>query len=149
MTMLEIKEIISAKKKYLDLLLIGDEQEDMIDRYIDRGRLFVGFLSTCAVACCVITEDAPGVVEIKNLAVRPDFHRRGIGGLMLKHVEALYEGHIVMLGTGETPSTLTFYRRCGYSYSHRVAGFFTSNYDHVIVEEGVTLVDMIYLKKQL
>ena len=29
------------KRKYLDLLLTADEQESMIDRYLDRGDMFV------------------------------------------------------------------------------------------------------------
>ena len=29
------------KKQYLALLMSADEQEDMIDRYIERGRMFV------------------------------------------------------------------------------------------------------------
>lgn len=36
-----IKEITENKKEYLNLLLLADEQEDMIDRYLDRGRMYV------------------------------------------------------------------------------------------------------------
>ena len=35
------KEIIDNKKKYLSLLLLADEQESMIDTYLERGRLYV------------------------------------------------------------------------------------------------------------
>ena len=35
-----IKEILCDKKKYLDLLLIGDEQESMILKYLDKSRIF-------------------------------------------------------------------------------------------------------------
>ena len=34
---MNIKEVTDKKKQYLPLLLLADEQEDMIDRYIDRG----------------------------------------------------------------------------------------------------------------
>ena len=33
---MQIKKIHRDKKAYLPLLLLGDEQEDMIDRYLDR-----------------------------------------------------------------------------------------------------------------
>lgn len=55
----------------------------------------------------------------------------------------------MLLGTGEVPSILAFYERCGFTYSHRIKNFFTDNYDHIMFEEGVQLVDMIYLKKDL
>ena len=35
-----IIKISRNKKQYLDLLLLGDEQETMIDRYLERGDLF-------------------------------------------------------------------------------------------------------------
>ncbi len=37
---MEIKIIESNKKDFLDLLLLADEQESMIDKYLDRGKLF-------------------------------------------------------------------------------------------------------------
>ncbi len=58
------------KRKYLELLLLADEQQDMIDRYLWRGELFAlddGGLR----AVCVVTEEGGGVCEIKNLAVKP------------------------------------------------------------------------------
>lgn len=145
--MFEIKEIFSDKRSYLDLLLIGDEQEDMIDRYIDRCRLFIGFDSGIPCACCAITMESHGRIEVKNLAVNPEHRRKGYGRRMLQHIEGLLPDSSVELGTGETPSTLLFYHSCGYRYSHRIHNFFTDNYDHPIIEEGVTLRDMVYLTK--
>lgn len=33
----------TRKKQYLELLLLGDEQESMIDRYLEWGEMFVMF----------------------------------------------------------------------------------------------------------
>ena len=41
------------------------------------------------------------------------------------------------VGTGDVPGTLGFYRNCGFKYSHRIKNFFTDNYDHPIVEDGL------------
>ena len=38
MKIIEVKE---NKKQYLDLLLLADEQEDMVDRYLDSGKMYV------------------------------------------------------------------------------------------------------------
>lgn len=83
-----------------------------------------------------------------NLAVVAEHRRHGVGRAMLGHVESLLGGCKFILGTGETPSTLRFYHNCGYTYSHRVPDFFTDNYNHPIIEEGIQLKDMIYLSKQ-
>ena len=36
-----IRKVEQEKKRFLPLLLLGDEQEDMIDRYLERGTLYV------------------------------------------------------------------------------------------------------------
>ena len=52
---MRITRVDENKKRYLDLLLLGDEQEDMIDRYLDRGTMYV--LEDDGVrAECVVTD---------------------------------------------------------------------------------------------
>lgn len=143
----KIVEIKNDKKQFLQLLLIGDESETMIDRYLQQGNLYVGILNGIPITVCVVLTIDDTTVEIKNLAVSPCFQRRGFGRLMLEHVEKVNPNKSIILGTGETPSTLSFYEKCGYRYSHRVPNFFTNNYSNPIIEEGVLLRDMIYLKK--
>ena len=71
-----IKEITENKKEYLNLLLLADEQESMIDRYLDRGRMYV--LEDNGVKCeCVVTDEGNGILEIKNIATEPAFQGKG------------------------------------------------------------------------
>ena len=64
---MRIKEIKKNKKQFLPLLLLADEQEDMIDRYLDKGIMYV--LDEDGVKCeCVVTDEGNGVLEIKNIA---------------------------------------------------------------------------------
>lgn len=145
---LAIREVEEDKQDFFDLLLIGDESEDMIVKYLNRGSLYVCSIDNKNVAVIVTVENDDGTVEIKNLAVDAAFRRRGIGRKMLEYVEKLNHDKKIILGTGETPSTLRFYQACGYRYSHRIPGFFTDNYPNPIVEEGVTLGDMVYFFKE-
>ena len=55
----------------------------------------------------------------------------------------------LIVGTGDSPLTVPFYEKCGYSRAHTVKNFFVDNYDHPIFEGGVRLVDMIYFEKEL
>ncbi len=144
---LRIEESGGDFRHLMPLLLIGDESEAMISRYLPQGRIYVGMLDERVVAVCVVTIESDHCVEVKNLAVEPEMQRRGFGRAMLSYVESCFPGHVIMLGTGETPSTLRFYEMCGFRYSHRIKDFFTDNYDHPIIEEGVQLRDMLYLSK--
>lgn len=148
---MDIRRIESGRRDFLPLLLLGDEQENMIDRYLDRGTLLALYDGGLR-AVCVVTEEAPGVFEIKNLAVEPAFQRRGYGRAMVGHVADACRtagGTRLLVGTGDSPLTLPFYRACGFRESHRVPGFFLRYYDHPIYEGGRLLSDMIYLSMEL
>ena len=106
----------------------------------------VGLSNGKPIAVCVTLNLDPNTVEIKNLAVKAEYRRHGYGRRMLEYVESRHSNKKII--PGETPSTLRFYKSCGYSYSHRIPNFFTDNYPAPIIEEGVTLRDMIYLEKQ-
>lgn len=56
---------------------------------------------------------------------------------------------VLQVGTGDSPLTVPFYETCGFTRSHVVEGFFTEHYDRPIIEGGVQLVDMVYLRRGL
>ena len=75
---MEIKEITSNKKQFIELLLLADEQESMIDRYLERGEMFALYDDGLK-AICVVTSEGEGVREIKNIATASAFQRKGYG----------------------------------------------------------------------
>ena len=139
---MQIQLVSTDKKRFLPLLLLADEQESMIDRYLERGDLYVMYDKT---------DEGKGIRELKNLAVAPHWQRKGYGRQMVEYLCRYYADvcHTFLVGTGENKQTIAFYESCGFSYSHTVADFFTLNYDHPIVEEGKVLKDMIYFQKKL
>jgi len=148
---IEVRLIKENKKAFLPLLLLADEQEDMIDRYLARGDLYALYDGGELRTTCVITREedqGDGVYEVKSLATDPRYQRLGYGRLMLAHVRELYRtrARSLLVGTGDTPRALGFYKSCGFQPSHRVPNFFTDHYDHVMVEDGVQLIDMVYLR---
>ena len=38
---MKISKIEDNKKRYMSLLFLADEQEDMIDRYLEKGTMYV------------------------------------------------------------------------------------------------------------
>ena len=147
---MNIKEIKENKKKYLDLLLLADEQEDMIDRYLEKGTMYV--LEDDGVkAECVVLDVGGGVLEIKNIATVPQFYCKGYVKEIIEFIAKKYQGEysILQVGTGDSMSTIPFYEKCGFIRSHSIKNFFVDNYDHPIYDGGVQLVDMIYLQKDI
>lgn len=147
---MNIYPIITNKKQYLELLLLADEQESMIDRYLERGDMFV-LEDNGAKAVCVVTDEGNGTCELKNIAVTPTSQRQGYGKKLINYLINHYSGKYMQMivGTGDVPSTVGFYQSCGFEYSHRIENFFIDNYDHLMVEEGILLKDMVYFKRNI
>lgn len=145
---MNIKIVMGDKKEFIDLLLLADEQENMIDKYLEKGDMFV--LEDDGIkAECVVTKEDEGIYELKNIAVLPGYQRKGYGKSIIEYVFTHYSDCKVMfVGTGDCNSSLSFYKNCGFTQSHRIKNFFVDNYDHPIFEDGTQLVDMVYLKRE-
>ena len=147
---MNFREIKEDKKQYLPLLLLADEQESMVDRYLEKGTMYV--LDDGGIMCqCVVTDEGSGILEIKNLATAPAFQGMGYGKAMIEFIAARYKDRfrLLQVGTGDSPLTVPFYEKCGFTRSHVVKNFFTDNYDQPIYECGILLTDMIYLRRKL
>lgn len=147
---MEIRELKEEKKQFLSLLLLADEQEDMIDRYIEKGTVYV--LDDDGVKCqCVVTDEGNGILEIKNIATKPEYQGKGYGKKLIDFLIMNYREaySVLQVGTGDSPLTVPFYEKCGFIRSHSIKNFFTDHYDHPIYEGGVQLVDMVYLRRKI
>ncbi len=145
---MSIRKVSNDKKAYIDLLLLADEQETMIEKYLECGEMFV--LDENGIkAECVVTKEADGIYELKNIAVIPLCQRKGYGKKLIDFLFSHYtDCNIMLVGTGDVPSALSFYQKCGFIESYRIQNFFTDNYDHPMFEDGKQLVDMVYLKRK-
>lgn len=150
---LEFQKIQKNKKQFLDLLLLADEQEDMIERYLEQGDMYILKQKETAIGCVVVTnyKEGTNICEIKNLAISPPYQGKGYGRKLIDFVCNTYKGKYkeVYVGTGEVPGSMAFYKKCGFDVSHKISGFFTDHYHHIMIEDGVQLVDMVYLKRPL
>ena len=145
--MIEIKKINDHKDAFMDLLLLGDEQENMIKKYLYRGELFALYDDDLKTVCVVAKED-DDTFEIKNIATYEKYQRNGYGSYMIRYIIQNYKDKCkrIWVGTGDDSTILSFYKNCGFTYSHTVKNFFVDNYDHKMYENGKQLIDMIYLK---
>lgn len=143
---MKIIKVASNKKEYMDLLLLADEQENMINKYLEKGDMFL-LIDEGVKAQCVVTNEGSGVYELKNIATIPRFQNKGYGKMLINYILNYYKDcNVMYVGTGDSTLTIPFYKKCGFKESHRVKNFFVDNYDHPIFENGKQLIDMVYLK---
>jgi len=144
---MEIKKINENKNDFIDLLLLGDEQENMIKKYLYVGDLFALYDNGLKTVCVVTKEDNEAY-EIKNIATYENYHGKGYGTYMLKYIIKEYKNKCkkLLIGTGDIGKILSYYEKFGFIYSHKIKNFFVDNYDHEMFDDGKQLVDMVYLK---
>ena len=147
---MKIREVNEDKKQFISLLLLADEQESMVDRYLEKGTMYV-LEDNNVKAECVVIDEGNGILEIKNIAVDSKHHGMGYGKALIDFLASKYadEYSVLQVGTGDSPLTIPFYEKCGFVRSHKIPDFFTNNYEHPIYEGGVQLIDMIYLQRHI
>lgn len=148
---MEIKEILTNKEKFMDILLIGDEEETMVYKYLKDGNLYALYDTGILKSICVTLSVNQNTIEIKNLATYPKFQNQGCAAFLLNFIFRKYKNKFkyIILGTGENQKTLNFYKKFDFKEFARIENFFTDNYPNPIFENGIQLKDMIYLKKEL
>ena len=147
---MKIREVNENKKQFISLLLLADEQENMVDRYLEKGTMYV-LDDNDVKAECVVTDEGNEILEIKNIAVEPNNQGKGYGKALIDFLTSKYadEYSILQVGTGDSPLTVSFYEKCGFVRSHNIPNFFIDNYAHPIYECGIQLIDMVYLQRHI
>ena len=142
---------VDNKRDYLPLLLLADEQENMIDLYLDRGTMYLLEDNDVVLGVCVVTDEGDGVLEIQNLAIAQEHQGKGCGKMLVEYVAKHYRGQykLLQVGTGDSPLTVPFYEHCGFSYHHTVKNYIIDHYEKPIFEGGKQLIDKVYLRRVL
>ena len=93
---MEIKEIGENKFEFIDLLLIGDEEESMINRYLEQSTLFVLYDKGKLVSLCAVIKADFDIIEIKNLATYPQYRNKGYASALLDFVYDKYKNECII-----------------------------------------------------
>ncbi len=150
---MKVRKLAKGEEIPYNLLLLADETVEAINRYISKSSLFICEERGEPIAVSALFPMDERVVELKNIAVVPAFQGKGIGTLLLEHVQkemklAGYEEMLV--GTPDVAiKQLTFYRKSGFENDHIRKNFFLDNYPEPIIEDGIQLKDMQVMKKRL
>ncbi|MBX9999289.1 GNAT family N-acetyltransferase [Priestia sp. Y58] len=141
------------RASYLNLLLIGDEDEKVVKSYINEGSLFtiVYEKKEIGVVQCLIDEEE-SAVEVKNIGLEEAYRGKGIGSKVIKKLEALYECNQyskMIVGTADSSlENIAFYKKAGFYQSGVKKNFFLQ-YVPPIYENGLQAIDMIMFEKKL
>ncbi|MGD6967483.1 GNAT family N-acetyltransferase [Rossellomorea vietnamensis] len=137
---------------YLHLLLMADESEEAVRSYIAEGDLYAIHFEDVLAGVILFISVNDSTVELKNLAVIPEFRGRGIGKASIKEGLAIYKNQgkdRVIVGTANSSiENIAFYQKAGFRMYEIKKDFFL-NYPEPIFEYGIRAMDMIMFEKTL
>ena len=113
--------------------------------------MFVLFENNKVIGQCVVVERCKGECEFKNISIKEQYRRRGHEKRLIAFICNYYKKsyQTMFVGAGETPKAILFYENCGFQRSYVLKKFFVDNYKEPVIDNGVRLINMIYLKKCL
>ena len=145
-----IKKEKDDKERYLKLLLEADPSEEMINKYLSNGELFVLTYNDEPACVAVVTKINNDTVELKNIVTKENYRGKGYDKKMIKYLVDNYKTRYKKMIVGTTQNNIPFYVKQGFDkYEKTIKNFFTDNYDEEIKDGGLICTDLIYYSKNL
>ncbi|MGG3641095.1 GNAT family N-acetyltransferase [Bacillus gobiensis] len=142
--------IMNDREKYLDYLLLADEDEQIVKQYINEGDMYSISMDGQLVGIILFVYHQQRVVELKNLALAPEWRGRGIGKAVLQKAFDIYKGMEKMIvGTANSSiENIAFYQKAGFRMTEIRRGYF-EKYAKPIFEKGIQALDMVMFERNL
>ncbi len=138
-----------------DLLLLADETEDAIEKYIYNSDIYTVFTkdNINPIEVFALYKINELKVEIKNIAILELFRSQGIGSFLIEKIKEIATRQNykeIIVGTADCAiREIQFYEKNGFKKYDVKKNFFIENYSQPIIENGIMLKDMIMLKTQI
>lgn len=136
-----------------ELLLIADPSKDLIDKYVKLSDIFTARQNDEIIGIVVLFPLTTETVEIKNIAVKPEFQGQGIGHYLIERVvqfASLNGQKSICIGTANSSiGQLYLYQKLGFEITSINRNFFMDNYADPIFENGIQAKHLLVLTKQL
>ena len=138
------KKISSDRDVFIPLLLEGDEDINMLGKYLHKGVLYGLYENDEPVTLALVLQHG-GCTELMNIVTREERRGMGYGSAMLSFLSKTYGD--LKVGTGDVSPARKFYEKNGFTETGVRKHFFLQ-YDHPLIENGRQLVDMIIYEKR-
>ena len=147
---LQIKKVQNNKENYMELLLEADPDENVVNKYIQTGDLYVIKSEEKVLAEIVITKVDEETCELKNIATLAEARGKGLAGILIEYVFNEYKSKYKRMIVGTTENMIPFYVLNGFNkYYKTVKNFFVDNYSEEVWDGDLQCIDMYYYSKDL
>ena len=150
---LKFQKLSKSDEIPYELLLLADPSKEIIYEYLKRSEVFIAIQNKTVVGVIAILPLEKGAVEIKNIAVNPEFQGKGIGTYLIENairIATLDQQEKILIGTANSSiGQLYLYQKLGFEITEIKKDFFIKNYDTPIYENGIQAKHMLLLTREL
>lgn len=147
-----LEKVEGNRETFLPQLLLADESEVAVRKYLDTGTLYKINCGEMLVGVALVVPQTDTTIELKNIAIVPKYQGKGIGKEILRQLteKCQKDGYqTVLVGTANSSiDNIAFYQKAGFRMEAIEKDFF-SHYPEPIYENGIRALDMIFFSKQL
>ncbi|EFI66979.1 GNAT family N-acetyltransferase [Lysinibacillus sp. HST-98] len=147
-----LEKVEGNREAFLPQLLLADESEVAVRKYLDKGTLYKINCGELLVGVALVIPQSDTTIELKNIAIETKYQGKGIGKEILRQLieKCRNEGYqVVLVGTANSSiDNIAFYQKAGFRMEAIEKDFF-SHYPEPIYENGIRALDMIFFTKQL
>lgn len=143
---------INDREKFIDYLLMADENKEMVKKYSQTGEMYSINDLQEIIGIILFTFPTKDVVEIKNLALIEASRGKGYGNEVIQKAFCFFQEkgyRKIIVGTANSSiGNITFYQKAGFRMVDIRKDFFL-NYPEPIIEDSIRALDMIVFEKTL
>ena len=136
-----------------ELLLLADPSKELINNYVNMSEIFVARQKNETLGVVVLFPLTTETVEIKNIAVKPEFQGQGIGSFLIENVvkmAMLKKQKSIFIGTANSSvRQLYLYQKSGFEIVDIKKDFFIDHYDEPIYENGIQAKHLLVMIREL
>lgn len=136
-----------------ELLLLADPSMDMLHEYLNQSDVFTAKMNAMTVGVLVLYQLDAETLEIKNIAVSPEFQGQGIGRFLIENAISMAtfeQFNTVCIRTANSSiGQLCLYQKMGFELSEIEKNFFTSAYPEPIYENGIQAKHRLVLQRRV
>ncbi|WP_138417113.1 GNAT family N-acetyltransferase [Aquibacillus sediminis] len=153
MTPVKIEEVKQSERhQYINFLLLADESEAVVQKYIHDGDMFSIHYENKVAGVMIFTFHSDQVVELKNIALDSRYRGNGLGTFVVTEAFKIYKRRgkrKMVVGTANSSiGNLIFYQKLGFRMVEIKRDFFKA-YPEPIIESGIRALDMVMFEKTL
>ena len=147
-----LEKTLANRESYKPLLLMADEDEQILNRYIGEGDLYEMRVNDDIIGVALFIPVDEETIELRNIALRPSYRGQGVAKEMIMQAETIFAAQQytrIIVGTANCNlNNVALYQKLGFRMYDIKRDFF-AQHKKPQYEQGMQAIDFWMFEKIL